>query len=56
MHRGGWVHRDISSGNILIADGDVKIADLEYAKNMKDDSSHSERSVCFVFHTLISLC
>ena len=56
MHESGWVHRDISSGNILIVDDIVKITDLEYAKNMKDDSSHSERSVCsfFIFITYYS--
>ncbi|KIP06495.1 hypothetical protein PHLGIDRAFT_118886 [Phlebiopsis gigantea 11061_1 CR5-6] len=36
MHKSGWVHRDISAGNILIVVlGDrvkVKLADLEYAK------------------------
>ncbi|KAI0086023.1 hypothetical protein BDY19DRAFT_1050220 [Irpex rosettiformis] len=44
MHKCGWVHCDVSSGNILLVDGFVKISDLEYAKSMKDNSSHSERS------------
>lgn len=36
IHSIGWVHRDISSGNILMYDKDntVKIADWEYAKKM----------------------
>lgn len=44
LHLTGWLHRDISSGNILLVDGIVKLADLEYAKNMVDNSGHSERS------------
>ena len=33
MHKAGWVHRDVSSGNILIEDNDeCRISDLEYAK------------------------
>ncbi|PSR88600.1 hypothetical protein PHLCEN_2v5127 [Hermanssonia centrifuga] len=33
MHKCGWVHRDVSVGNILIFDDIAKIADLEYATN-----------------------
>ena len=46
MHQCGWVHRDVSSGNILVVDGVVKISDLEYAKKMSDKTSHNGRSVC----------
>ncbi|KAI0084508.1 hypothetical protein BDY19DRAFT_1060215 [Irpex rosettiformis] len=49
MHKSGWVHRDISSGNILVVDGVVKISDLEYAKKMSDSTSHSERSGTALF-------
>lgn len=35
--RAGWVHRDISPGNLLVHDGKVKLADLEYAKPYPDD-------------------
>ncbi|KAI0086004.1 hypothetical protein BDY19DRAFT_996190 [Irpex rosettiformis] len=52
MHKSGWVHRDISSGNILIVGGVVKISDLEYAKNMNDNSSHSERSGTALFMSI----
>ncbi|KAJ3556307.1 hypothetical protein NM688_g2099 [Phlebia brevispora] len=31
MHKSGWVHRDLSTGNILIVGGVGKISDLEYA-------------------------
>ncbi|KAI0085147.1 hypothetical protein BDY19DRAFT_1059765 [Irpex rosettiformis] len=45
IHQCGWVHRDISSGNILVVPGDIaKVGDLEYAKKMSDKTSHSERS------------
>lgn len=56
MHKYGWVHRDVSSGNILVVDGVVKISDLEYAKKMGDETSHNGRSVrfapLFVFRTM----
>ncbi|KAF8493938.1 hypothetical protein F5888DRAFT_1720628 [Russula emetica] len=32
----GWVHRDVSIGNILSCDGHAKLADLEYAKKIGD--------------------
>ncbi|GJE94444.1 hypothetical protein PsYK624_106140 [Phanerochaete sordida] len=38
VHSAGWVHRDISSGNILIYEGKVKIADFEYAKKFGFDA------------------
>ena len=46
MHKYGWVHRDISLGNILAVDGVVKISDLEYAKKVEDETSHNDRCVC----------
>ncbi|KAI0086022.1 hypothetical protein BDY19DRAFT_996208 [Irpex rosettiformis] len=52
MHKCGWVHRDVSSGNILLVDGFAKISDLEYAKSMKDNSSHSERSGTALFMSI----
>ncbi|GJE95061.1 hypothetical protein PsYK624_112400 [Phanerochaete sordida] len=36
MHELGWVHRDISYGNILIIAGSGKIVDLEYAQKASD--------------------
>ena len=42
----GWVHRDVSTGNILIDGNDeVRLADLEYAKRLNDTSSHDVRTV-----------
>ncbi|KAF9646538.1 hypothetical protein BDM02DRAFT_3270901 [Thelephora ganbajun] len=32
LHKAGWVHRDLSPGNIIVVDGKVKISDLEFAK------------------------
>jgi serine/threonine protein kinase len=45
LHEAGWVHRDISSGNILIHEKDgirqVKISDYEYAKQFNGDNKTS---------------
>lgn len=46
LHSLGWVHRDISSGNILVVNGEVKISDLEYAKLVTESSLHGIRTVC----------
>jgi hypothetical protein len=32
LHEAGWVHRDLSPGNIIVVDGKAKISDLEFAK------------------------
>ena len=45
IHQAGWVHRDISAGNILMVDNVAKIADFEYAKKMSDISHHTLRTV-----------
>lgn len=45
MHQSGWVHRDISAGNIIVVDGTGRLTDLEYALN----ESHTDevgRTVC----------
>ena len=48
LHNLGWVHRDVSSGNILVVDGHVKIADLEYAKHESDFFPHGVRIVRWI--------
>lgn len=45
MHSLGWVHRDISYGNILLVGKRGKITDLEYAKEETDTSVHGIRTV-----------
>jgi serine/threonine protein kinase len=40
----GWVHRDVSVGNILSYKGEAKLADLEYAKRVGDGKSHEMRT------------
>ncbi|EKM53007.1 uncharacterized protein PHACADRAFT_124468 [Phanerochaete carnosa HHB-10118-sp] len=41
LHECGWVHRDISSGNILVVGKNVVISDVEYAKRMSDTTVHT---------------
>ena len=45
LHSCGWVHRDISSGNVLIVNEVAKLSDLEYAKREGDTSQHGIRTV-----------
>src|SRR5712672_3089707 len=44
MRKLGWVHRDVSIGNILSCGGHAKLTDLEYAKKMGDSESHEMRT------------
>ncbi|THH04754.1 hypothetical protein EW146_g10093, partial [Bondarzewia mesenterica] len=44
IHQCGWVHRDISIGNILVLNGRAKISDLEYAKKVEHDRTHDVRT------------
>jgi len=48
----GWVHRDISTGNIIVVENNGCIrgflSDLEYAKAMNNESASSDpKTVCF---------
>lgn len=50
LHAIGWVHRDISAGNVLIYDGPprtIKLADFEYAKRTGESTggNHEIRTV-----------
>jgi hypothetical protein len=45
MSRAGWVHRDISSGNLYHYQGGGKIGDLEFAKQFVNEGSHEFRTV-----------
>lgn len=46
LHTHGWVHRDISAGNVLVdTNGQAKLVDLEYASNILDRAPVLERVV-----------
>ncbi|KAI6111282.1 hypothetical protein F5141DRAFT_1113645 [Pisolithus sp. B1] len=40
LHSVGWVHHDVSGGNVLRWDKLGKLADLEYTKHMNSNMSH----------------
>ncbi|KIP04125.1 hypothetical protein PHLGIDRAFT_494333 [Phlebiopsis gigantea 11061_1 CR5-6] len=44
LHRSGWVHRDISTGNILVVNGGGRLSDLEYAKKQGDPGHRGVRT------------
>ncbi|KAI5993507.1 hypothetical protein EDD15DRAFT_899625 [Pisolithus albus] len=44
LHSIGWVHRDLSTGNVLYWGGMGKLADLEYAKHMNSKVTHEVRT------------
>ena len=41
----GYVHRDISTGNIIIYEGRAKLSDLEFAKLYESGTSNHIRTV-----------
>ncbi|KAI6098863.1 hypothetical protein EDD16DRAFT_1226423 [Pisolithus croceorrhizus] len=43
LHTVGWVHRDVSAGNVLCSGKIGKLADLEYAKRMGSNTGHEVR-------------
>lgn len=53
MHDAGWIHHDISPGNILVVkDGFARLVDLEYAQRMDDNARQEIRVVRQIYHTL----
>ena len=52
MHKAGWVHRDISTGNLYLYTDPVSnvkrglIGDFEYAKKVGLDGKRDGRTVC----------
>ncbi|GJE97380.1 hypothetical protein PsYK624_135970 [Phanerochaete sordida] len=44
LHHAGWVHRDISIGNLLVVGNTGMITDVEYAKRIDDGVSHGIRT------------
>ena len=45
IHESGWVHRDVSVGNVYLFDGRGILANLEYAKSTNDTPQHDVRTV-----------
>ncbi|KAN0129256.1 hypothetical protein V8E53_012955 [Lactarius tabidus] len=43
FHGSGWVHRDISAGNVYLYEGHGVLGDLEFAKNTADNTQHELR-------------
>lgn len=50
MHAAGWVHRDLSAGNILIVNGKGKIHDVELATNNWQSEAGERIVSCLVYH------
>ncbi len=51
MHKAGWVHRDVSAGNILLdSDDNVLLSDFEYAKKMCEEEELRVVRRLSVFH------
>jgi serine/threonine protein kinase len=49
MHECSYVHRDISTGNILFHNGQGKLSDLEYAKEITaTEDAYEVRTVCSI--------
>ena len=46
LHKCGWIHGDVSIGNILLHDGGTKLADMEYAQEWRKCEEH-RRAVSF---------
>ncbi|CCM06445.1 uncharacterized protein FIBRA_08708 [Fibroporia radiculosa] len=42
LHEAGWVHRNLSTSNIFVSNGQVKLADFEYAKRLDDQADAHE--------------
>ena len=43
MHLSGWMHCDVSAGNILVdAEGRTKLVDMEYARRIEADVQESQ--------------
>lgn len=45
MHQHGYIHWDVSTGNIISYNGYGRLADLEYAKEISTGGAHEIRMV-----------
>jgi hypothetical protein len=52
MHILGYVHRDVSAGNVLFYQGSGILCDLESAKKTIDLTTHEVRTVCSLLSAL----
>ncbi|KAI6017572.1 hypothetical protein BKA83DRAFT_4321108 [Pisolithus microcarpus] len=52
LHSVGWVHRGISTGNVLRATQIGELADLEYAN--RKDSNNTHEAICEPFSAVDS--
>ena len=41
LHRAGWLHRDISTGNITVEETGARLIDFELAKRVPEDDDLS---------------
>jgi serine/threonine protein kinase len=55
MHSLGYVHRDVSAGNVLMFNDAGLLADLESAKKTSDLTVYEVRTVCFFFFSCAKL-
>lgn len=55
IHACGWVHRDISVGNMYLYQGHGLLADLEHAKRTCEGSDNQVRMVCFCHYSCAPL-
>ena len=53
LHKYNFVHRDISTGNILSVNGGGKLSDLEYCKKRDTSGTHEIRTVRFFLFTIV---
>ena len=59
LHLLGYVHRDVSGGNVLMWKGSGKLADMEFVKKTSDLTIHEVRMVrfsSFAHPSLIEQC
>lgn len=48
IHEAGWVHRDISTGNIYLFENRGLLSDFEYARPMGKGAEHEVKTVSLV--------